>query len=88
MKRSDVVWLTAIFAAIGADVWCSRKQDGTALSCTVRRLFRVHHRVGQLAFLGGWAYLTYWFLPHILLPGLRHLVEDSSSFTDWTPERP
>lgn len=80
---ADVFWLGTIGGLVAFDVYMSRRNPKWTLSNRSRRFFAVHTRPGQMAFIGGWALLTGWLLPHIVMPRVAELVEP---LDDWTPE--
>lgn len=58
------------FSVLGAlgifDYWCAKNAiDGDSLSECARSTLRTDTAAGRAAFVGGWAALSYWLIPHI-----------------------
>lgn len=48
------------------DYWCAKNRtDGDSLSEVTRAVLRTHHPVGRAVFIGAWAGLSAWLIPHI-----------------------
>lgn len=66
MRRPSLVWGGALGALGLFDLWCAKNATvGDSLSECTRAALRTHTRAGQVAFIGGWAALTAWLVPHI-----------------------
>lgn len=66
MRRPGLVWAVVLGGLAGFDYWCARNTVvGDSLSECTRATLRTHTRAGQLLFIGGWAALTAWIVPHI-----------------------
>ena len=76
-----IFWGAAIGALAAYDVMCARRGDESTLSCTVRRHLTTRER--EILFIGGWAALTAWFVPHILSP-LHHPNVSLADVRAWT----
>jgi hypothetical protein len=59
------VWGGTVAAVAAMDVYANRRRDGSTLSMFVRRAFRTETQPGRVAFVGAWAALSGWFVPHI-----------------------
>lgn len=66
MQRPELVWGGTLGALVAFDLWCAKNDtEGDSLSECTRTLLRTHTRIGQALFIGGWAALTAWLVPHI-----------------------
>jgi hypothetical protein len=60
-------WIWGGLAGVGlvAELVSLRRHDGATLSETARAVFATHTPAGRLAFVGAWAALTVFLVPHI-----------------------
>lgn len=66
MRRPAPFWLGTLGALAAYDYWCAKNATiGDSLSEVARATFRTDHPLGRAAFIGAWAVLTAWLLPHI-----------------------
>lgn len=66
MRRPACVWVGALGGLALFDLWCARNAtDGDSLSECTRAALRTHTPAGRAAFVGCWAALTAWLIPHI-----------------------
>lgn len=77
--KGDAFWIGVFGALTVVDVYCDRKFPEYTLSAVARRRFQVHTTKGQIVFVAGWGALSYWLIPHIILPAMQELA-------DWTAE--
>lgn len=69
--------MIAAAVAVEAEALHHKRKYGT-LSHLTRTVFRTQHTPGKILFVASWAWLTYWFLPHIL----REVLEDAKEALD------
>ena len=65
MRRPGLVWASLLGSLAVLDLLCDRRHDETTLSAVTRRAYRTHTLGGRVAFVGSWALLTAWLVPHI-----------------------
>lgn len=63
--RAALGWGASIGTLIVLDVYTNSRHDESTLSSQLRRLYRTNTPAGRAAFIGSWAALTTWFIPHI-----------------------
>lgn len=68
-------WLGAVVAVAALDVYCDRRGWPT-LSSTTRHLMRTDTPAGRWVFIAGWAALTGWFVPHIIVAHVDAVIEE------------
>jgi hypothetical protein len=74
-QHGYLVWAAVIGGALLMEAeGLRRRRFEHTLSYATRYVFKTHTPAGKVAFVGGWAALTYWFLPHIL-EGANKLAE-------------
>ena len=66
MRHPGLVWATLLGSLAVLDLLCDRRHDDTTLSAVTRRAYRTHTLGGRVAFVGSWALLSGWLVPHIL----------------------
>lgn len=68
-----------VFGALGIfDYWCAKNTTvGDSLSECTRTILRTDTRRGALIFIGGWAALTAWLIPHICRRTHRPTADDN-----------
>lgn len=65
-QRASAFWVGALGALGLFDFWCAKNAtNGDSLSEVARATFRTDHPIGRAAFVGGWAALSAWLIPHI-----------------------
>lgn len=70
-------WIGTIGTMIVADIVLDKRRNGSTLSETARYVFRTDTRLGKAVFVGSWAALTGWLVPHIInVPLLEELLEE------------
>lgn len=66
--RPGRVWGGLLAAGLAYEAYGLRGAvDGDTLSEVTRTVFHTRHPLGKVAFTAGWAALTCWFVPHIVL---------------------
>jgi hypothetical protein len=66
MRRPGLVWGGVLGGLTVFDLWCARNAVvGDSLSECTRSALRTHTTVGRALFVGCWAALTAWLVPHI-----------------------
>lgn len=66
MRRPALVWVSTLGSLAIFDLWCARNDvEGDSLSEITRTALRTHTPLGQAVFIGAWAGLTAWLVPHI-----------------------
>lgn len=76
-------WIGTISTMIAADIILDKRRNGSTLSEAARWIFRTDTRLGKAVFVGSWAALSTWLIPHIInVPMLEELLEEYAS----TPE--
>lgn len=67
MRRPTSFWVSTLGGLAALDLWCARNTViGDSLSEVTRTALRTHTPAGRALFVGGWAALTIWLVPHIL----------------------
>lgn len=67
MRHPVLVWIAGIGALVALDIWADRNDTpGDSLSEVVRQVYRTETPMGRVRFIGSWAFLTSWFIPHII----------------------
>lgn len=66
MRRPVAVWVGVLTTLGLFDYWCAKNTTvGDSLSECIRAELRTDTPTGRALFLGGWAALSAWFIPHI-----------------------
>lgn len=66
MRRANLFWPTVLGSLGILDFWCAKNATvGDSLSEVTRATLRTHTPLGRAAFVGAWAGLTVWLIPHI-----------------------
>lgn len=73
--------MIAAAVAVEAEALHHKRKYGT-LSHLTRTVFRTQYKPGKILFVLSWAWLTYWFLPHILRDVLEEVLEDAKATLD------
>lgn len=67
MRRPAPFWVSALGGLAVLDIWCARNATtGDSLSEVTRAALRTHTPAGRAVFIGAWAALTVWLVPHIV----------------------
>lgn len=67
MRRPVSFWAGVLGVLAALDLWCARNTTtGDSLSEVTRAALRTHTPAGRAAFIGAWAALTVWLVPHIV----------------------
>jgi len=77
--KAEYFWCGVIGSLTGVDIYLDRRHPHYTLSAVTRRVFRVETKHGKVAFIAVWGGLTFWFVPHILVPVMQEIA-------DWTSE--
>ncbi len=65
MRRPALFWAASLATLGLVDLWCDLQHDDSTLSSVVRATFHTDRPVGRAIFIGAWAGLSAWFVPHI-----------------------
>lgn len=89
MRRPVLFWATSIGTLAAFDYWCATNAvEGDSLSECTRALLRTDTLAGGLVFVGAWAGLTAWFVPHILRPTIVRAIKAVDDNLDVFTEEP